>query len=214
MPLTDVVIRNTRLGPKIQRLWNEKSLYLEIAPARGTGIANPVQKSQKALAVEGKWWRLKYRINGVEKRLALGSYSTMSLQEARIARGDSRKLLHNGIDPGAERRKEKSARADRAANSFEQIGREWYARQSTVWTPAHASCIIRRFERDIFLWIGTRPVSEISAPELLAVLRRIESRGVRETTRRVLGDCGMVYRYAIASGRATTDPSIAFSESV
>ncbi len=208
MPLTDVAIRNARRGPKVQRLWDEKGLYLEISPAKGND-ANPAVKSKKALAMEGKWWRLKYRFNRVEKRLALGSYSTMSLQEARIARDDSRKLLHNGIDPGAEKRKEKSARADRAANSFEQITREWYVKQFTVWTPAHASRVIRRFERDIFPWIGSRPVSEISAPELLAVLRRIESRGVHETTRRALGDCGMVFSYAIASGRATMAPSSA-----
>lgn len=211
MPLTDVAIRNAQRGPKVQRLWDEKGLYLEISSAKRTGNAKPSKKSKKAQTEEGKWWRLKYRFNGLEKRLALGPYSTVSLQEARTARDENKKLLRTGIDPGVEKQKEKSARIDRAANSFEQIAREWYAKQSIVWTPAHASRVIRRFERDIFPWIGSRPVSEISAPELLSVLRRIESRGVRETTRRALGDCGMVFCYAIASGRATMDPSSALS---
>jgi len=206
MPLTDVAIRNARRGPKVQRLWDEKGLYLEISPARGTTSAVPEKKS---LAAEGKWWRLKYRFNGAEKRLALGLYSTMSLQEARIARDESRKLLRAGIDPGAEKRKEKSAKIDRAANTFEKVAREWFAKQSPTWVPAHAVRVIRRFERDIFPWIGAQAIAEISAPELLAVLRRIESRGAHETTRRALGDCGMVFAYAIATGRATVDPSSA-----
>lgn len=214
MPLTDVEIRNVRRGHKTQRLWDEKGLYLEVSPAREIAIANPELKPKKALLAEGKWWRLKYRFNGVEKRLALGPYSAMSLQEARVARDESRKLLRDGIDPSAAKRQEKSVRVDRAANSFELIAREWYAKQVTVWSPAHAKRVIQRFERDIFPWMGSRPVSEISAPELLAVLRRIESRGVRETVRRALGDCGMVFSYAIASGRATMDPSSALSSAL
>lgn len=209
MPLTDVEIRSARRGPKVQRLWDEKGLYLEIAPARETASAAPEKKSQKIISKTARWWRFKYRFGGAEKRLALGPYSAMSLQEARIARDESRKLLRAGIDPGAEKRKEKSAKIDRAANTFEKVAREWFAKQASVWVPAHAVRIIRRFERDIFPWMGSRPIAEISAPELLAVLRRIESRGVRETTRRALGDCGMVFSYAIASGRATVDPSSA-----
>ncbi len=187
--LTDTAIRKARVADKPTRMFDGGGLYLEVSP---TG---------------GKWWRLKYRFDGKEKRLSLGVYPDVSLTGARDRRDDARKLLANGIDPSEHRKTAKSVRADRAANSFEVVTREWFAKYSTNWAPIHADRIIRRFERDIFPWIGGRPTAEISAPELLAVVRRIESRGALETAHRALGACGQVFRYAVATGRAERDPS-------
>lgn len=189
MPLTDTTIRNAKPGDKPVKLFDERGLYLEISP---TG---------------GKWWRLKYRFDGKEKRLSLGVYPDVSLKEARNRRDTARKLLTDGIDPSENRKAQKSARADRAANSFEVVAREWFAKYSTTWAENHGNRIIRRFERDIFPWIGGRPIAEITAPELLTVVRRIESRGALETAHRALGNCGQVFRYAVATGRAERDPS-------
>lgn len=189
MPLTDTTIRNAKPGKKAIRLYDERGLYLEISPAGG------------------KWWRLKYRFDGKEKRISLGVYPDVSLKDARDRRDEARKLLANGIDPSENRKAAKSSRMERTANSFEVVAREWFAKYSQTWAKNHSYRIIRRFERDIFPWIGGRPIAEINAPELLAVVRRIENRGALETAHRSLASCGQVFRYAIATGRAERDPS-------
>ena len=134
-------------------------------------------------------------------------YPDVSLKDARDRRDAARRLLADGIDPSENRKAQKSARADRATNSFEVVAREWFAKYSATWAANHGDRIIRRLERDIFHWIGGRPIAEITAPELLTVVRRIESRGALETAHRALGNCGQVFRYAIATGRAERDPS-------
>ena len=154
----------------------------------------------------GKWWRLKYRFGGKEKRLSLGVYPEVSLKEARSRRDESRKLLATGVDPGVNRKAINSSRVDRAANSFEVVAREWYAKYSPGWAVSHSSRIGRVFERDIFPWIGARPIADLAAPEILAVLRRIESRGALETAHRALGNCSQVFRYGVATGRSQRDP--------
>jgi integrase len=189
MALTDTAIRNAKPGEKTLKLFDERGLYLEISPSGG------------------KWWRLKYRFDGKEKRLSLGVYPDVSLKDARGRRDTARKLLADGTDPSENRKAQKSARADRAANSFEVVAREWFAKYSASWAKDHGNRIIRRLERDIFPWMGGRPVTEIAAPELLAVVRRIEDRGALETAHRALGNCGQVFRYAVATGRAERDPS-------
>jgi integrase len=163
-------------------------LYLEVSPGGG------------------KWWRLKYRFDGKEKRLSLGTYPDVSLKSARARRDDARTLLADGVDPGEQRKAMKAARGDRAANSFEVVGREWFGKYSPNWAPSHADKIIERLERDIFPWIGGRPIAEIKAPELLACLRRIEGRGALETAHRALQNCGQIFRYSVATGRAERDP--------
>jgi integrase len=130
----------------------------------------------------------------------------VSLKDARDRRDASRKLLADGIDPSENRKAIKSARADRAANSFEMVAREWFVKYSASWAASHGDRIIRRFERDIFPWIGGRPIAEVTAPEPLALVRRIENRGALETAHRALGNCGQVFRYAVATGRALRDP--------
>jgi len=189
MPLSDTQIRKAKPAEKTQRLFDGSGLYLEISPKGG------------------KWWRLKYRFGGKEKRLSLGVYPDVSLKDARERRDDSRKLLANSIDPGENRKAKKAAKVERATNSFEVIAREWYAKHSPNWSASHGDRIIRRLERDIFPWIGGKPIADITAPQLLEVIRRIEQRGALETAHRALGNCGQVFRYAVATGRAERDPS-------
>ncbi|TAK90270.1 MAG: DUF4102 domain-containing protein [Burkholderiaceae bacterium] len=187
MPLTDTAVRNSKPGDKPVKLYDEKGLFLLVAPAGG------------------KWWRMKYRFDGKEKLLSLGTYPDTSLKEAREKRDTARKHLSNGTDPGENRKAQKLARADLAANSFEVVAREWFAKFEPKWTAGHSSKIIARLERDLFPWIGAKPIAELKAPELLACLRRVENRGAVETAHRALQNCGQVMRYAIATGRAERD---------
>ena len=189
MPLTDVGVRSAKPGAKPVKLFDERGLFIIVTP---TG---------------GKWWRLKYRFDNKEKLLSLGVYPDVGLKDARERRDAARKLLADGVDPGVNRKAVKAARQDRATNSFELVAREWYEKFSPNWVEAHGSRIIRRLERDIFPYLGGRPVAELTASELLAAVRRIEHRGALETAHRALGNCGQVFRYAIATGRAVRDPS-------
>lgn len=189
MPLTDTATRNAKPGTKARKLADEKGLFLLVTPSGG------------------KWWRFKYRFDGKEKLLSLGVYPDVSLKDARDRRDEARRLLADGIDPGMNRKAQKAARVERGANSFEVVAREWYAKHSAAWVDNHGNRILRRFERDIFPWIGGRPIAEVTAPELLAAIRRIENRGALETAHRALGNCGQVFRYAVATGRAKRDPA-------
>ncbi|MGO8718393.1 MAG: tyrosine-type recombinase/integrase [Acidobacteriaceae bacterium] len=159
MPLTNTAIRNTKPSNKPIRLFDERGLYLEVSP---TG---------------GKWWRLKFGFDGKEKRLSLGVYPDVPLKDARDRGETARKLLADGIDPSENRKAQKLAHADSAANSFEVVAREWFSKYSPVWGKNHGDRIIRRFERDIFPWIGAQPTADLSAPDILTVARRIENRG-------------------------------------
>lgn len=187
MPLTDTALRNAKPKEKPYSLADGRGLSLLVQP---TG---------------GKWWRLRYRCDGKAKMLSLGVFPDVGLKDARIRRDDARKLLADGIDPGEHRKATKASKSDRAADSFEVVAREWCAKYSPNWADEHGDRILRRFERDIFPWIGGRPIAEIKAPELLAALRRIENRGALETAHRALANCGQVFRYAIATGRADRD---------
>ena len=189
MPLTDTAIRKAKPTDKTQRLFDGGGLYLEITPAGG------------------RRWRQKYRFNGKEKLLAHGTYPEVSLAGARERREAARKLLADGTDPGEQKKAEKIAGIERAANNFESVAREWFGKFSANWAASHAGKIMGRMENDLFPWLGNRPVAEITAPELLRCLRRIESRGALETAHRVLQNAGQVMRYAIATGRADRDPS-------
>lgn len=189
MPITDTAARNAKPASKPRKLSDGKGLYLEVAPSGG------------------KWWRLKYRYGGREKRISLGTYPEVSLAKARERRDEARRLIADGIDPSAHRRTLKAEQRERAANSFEAVAREWHTKNASSWTPEHAERILRRLEANIFPWLGARPVAEVSAPELLAAVRRIESRGAIDTAHRALQNCGQVFRYAVATGRAERDPS-------
>jgi integrase len=187
MPLTDTAIRRVKPQARAVKLFDGGGLYLEVNPAGG------------------KWWRWKYRFGGKEKRLSLGVYADVTLKAAREKRDAARQQLAAGIDPGQARRAEKIAQA--GAESFEAIAREWHAKFSPGWVASHGDRILKRLEKDLFPWIGKRPIAEIKAPELLGVLRRIESRGALETAHRAMQNCGQVFRYAVATGRAERDPT-------
>jgi integrase len=189
MPLNDVACKQAKPKEKAYRLADSKGLYLEVAPSGG------------------KWWRLKYRINGKEKRISLGVYPEVGLKDARDKCDAARKQLADSIDPSVQRKAVKLAGSEKSANSFEVVAREWFGKFSKAWAASHADKIIRRLERDVFPWIGGRPIAEVTAPELLAVLRRIENRGALETAHRAKQNCGQIFRYAIATGRAERDAS-------
>src|SRR5574341_1146136 len=162
--LTNVQIQKATPGEKPIRLFDGGGLYLEISP---TG---------------GKLWRFKYRFDAKEKRLALGKYPEISLANARKRREAARELIANGVDPSEDRKGKRAERAARLENNFEAVAREWFEKNAPNWAPTHADKIIKRLENDVFPWLGRRPIADITAPEVLKVLRRIEERGaiVRE----------------------------------
>ncbi len=187
--LTKLLIENAKPSAKPRRLSDGRGMYLEIAPAGG------------------KWWRFKYRMAGKERRISLGVYPDVGLAEARERREQARKHVAAGLDPGQQRRAEKVALIERTENTFAAVAQEWFGLFSPKWVETHASKVLGRLENDLVPWLGARPIRDITAPEVLSVLRRIASRGADETARRALQDCGRVFRYAIATGRADRDPT-------
>lgn len=189
MPLSDLALKKANPADKPYKLTDEKGLYILIQP---TG---------------GKLWRMNYRFDGKQKTLALGAYPDLSLSKAREKRDTARKQLAEGIDPAAAKQADKQARKIATASSFEAVAREWHSGRTPNWAKSHADKIILRLENDVFPWLGKKPISEITTPDLLATIRRIESRGALETAHRALQNCGQVFRYAVATGRAIRDPS-------
>jgi integrase len=187
--LSDAAARKAKPEAKAYKMADGGGMYLEVMPSGS------------------KYWRLKYRFGGKEKRLAFGVYPDVSLAQARERRGDARKLLANDIDPGIVKQAQKASKLELAENSFEVIAREWFVRHAPNWKENHSSKIIARLEKDVFPWIGARPIAEIAAPALLATMRRIEARGALETAHRALACCGQVFRYAVSTGRAERDPT-------
>lgn len=187
--LTDAQCRNASCPPDVRRrrLTDSGGLYLEVSPAGS------------------KRWFWKYVLGPVEKRLALGSYPTVSLANARLDRDRARQVKDGGQDPAAARKMAKLVQATARDDTFEAVVLEWYERQVPQWSPAHADRIIRRFRRDLFPHLGKLALADIKATELLAVLRKIEARGAVETADRALMDCGQVWRYGVATGRVERD---------
>ena len=189
MPLSDPACKKVQPGEKPVKLADGGGLYLLVTPAGG------------------KLWRLDYRSSGKRKTLAVGKYPDVSLACARERREEARKRLADGIDPGELKKATKTQQRVRAANSFEAVAREWYAKHAPGWAASHSSKILRRLERDVFPWIGGKPIADLTGPDVLAVVRRIHSRGVLETAHRALQNCGQVFRYAVQDGRAVRDPT-------
>jgi integrase len=189
MSLNDLIIKNKKPTDKPYKLPDERGLFLLIHP-NGS-----------------KYWRFRYSFAGKEKLLALGVYPDVSLAEARDRREQARRQITNGVDPGILKQTSKRAAHIAQENSFEAVAREWYAKHSQRWAPSHGNKIIRRLERDVFPWLGSRPISEITPPQLLQILRRIEDRGALETAHRAHQNCSQVFRYAVATGRAERDPT-------
>lgn len=193
MALTDIKVKKAKGGitpdgretSKRYKMGDSRGLYLEVSPNGG------------------KWWRLKYRFDGKEKRLSLGVYPDISLKDARERREELRRQIANGIDPAIVRKEEKEIAADK--NCFETVAREWHSKFSANWTEGHTNRTLIRIENDVFPWLGKRNINEITSPDLLVVLRRVEDRGALETAHRINQICGQIFRYAIATGRAERD---------
>lgn len=188
VPLSDVQVRTAKPKDKEYKLSDGQGLYLLVTP---TG---------------GKLWRMKYSYTGKEKTLAFGAYPAVALSDARQRRENAKKLLANGVDPGEVKKAQQAARAEAAANSFEVVSREWHGKQRQ-WSDSHRDRVLQALERDVFPWIGSRPVSEVKPTELLAVLRRVEDRGALDTAHRIRTYCSQVFRYAIATARAERNPA-------
>jgi integrase len=190
--LTDREIRKTQPKGSDSKLFDGSGLFLLI---RSTGH---------------RGWRFKYRVNGHEKLLSFGPYPTVSLAKARLKLRRAKALLLDGIDPSLKRKAEKYAGAD----SFEAVAREWYGSHECRWADSYSDHIIRRFERDIFPWLGKRPIKKISPAAILTCLKRIEARGNRETAHRVYQNICWVFRHAAITGRLIHDPSASLKGSL
>ena len=189
MSLTDTAAKNAKPKEKPYKLTDEKGMYLEVMP---TG---------------SRYWRLKFRYLGKEKRLALGVYPDVSLKQARDKRDEARKQIAAGNDPGQLKKVAKRAKRIATANSFEAVTREWLENIRAKWTPDHYDYTLRRFEAYVFPEIGSLPVTEVDAPTLLAMARKIEAQGTIETAHKVTRACGQVFRYAIAAGKCLSNPA-------
>lgn len=212
MPLTDRAVSNAKPCEKPSKNKDGKTVYVTVEGpyklADGGGMYLEVMPNGS------KYWRLKYRFAGKEKRLALGVYcgnapKKMSLADARKERDKAKNFLKDGKDPSEEMSKKalKAANMASAENSFESVAREWYGKRAHIWVPSHAADVKRRLEINIFPDLGRVPIAEIGAPGLLATIRKIEGRGAYDLAHRVLAVCGQVFRYGIATGRCTRDIS-------
>lgn len=189
MALTDTKLRNLRCRPTLYRVADTGGLCIEVTPAGS------------------KLWRYRYRWQGKASMLPLGDYPTVTLAAARRARDDARTLLNAGTNPAEARRAEKRARLLSAENTFAAVAREWLAKQSSKWTPHHAADVLRSLEQEAFPAFGSRPVSELEPPEVLACLKRIEARGALEIAHRTAQRITAVCRYAVQTGRAKHNPA-------
>lgn len=153
----------------------------------------------------GQYWRLDYELNGTRNTHALGTYPEISLAEARDLRDEAKSLIAKGIAPSEHNKAKKTARANSAANSFEVIAREWWQSHMANMAPSHKDKVLRRFEVHLFPWLGKRPIADLTAPEILMAIKRIEKLGILETAHRALQSCGQVFRYAVQTGRARYD---------
>jgi integrase len=189
MALTDSHVRNAKPKAQAYKLGDGRGMYLLVRPDGA------------------RYWRLDYRFAGKRRTLALGVYPTVTLSVARARREDAHTLLAQGTDPSAAKKAKRRSALRGNETTFEVIGREWIHNQSKRLAPRYCAQILARLEGDVFPQIGSRPIAEIDAPELLDVMRKVEQRGVLETARRLRQSCGQIFRYAIVTGRAKYDPS-------
>jgi integrase len=193
MPLTEMKIKKAKATDKQYKMTDGGGLYLLIHPNGG------------------RYWRLKYRIDGKEKMLSIGVYPDVSLSEARERREQARKLLANGADPSAVKQEAKQAsnRALQVAseNSFATLATEYHKVKSPMWTPGHAKQWMGNLEKYALPVIGNRPITDIEPMELVGIMRTVEENGTFETRDRLLQSIGAVFKYAIATGRAKYNPA-------
>lgn len=187
--LSAMEVEKAKPGSEQRKLYDGKGLLLIVTPAGG------------------KWWRFKYTFNGKGKTISFGTYPEISLAQARERRQEARKLLALGVDPSVNRKAVKSAKEELMANSFEVIAREWHIKQvdDSAWTADHAATIMNRLEKDLFPWIGAKPITEVTAKDIRVILDRVKGRGVVETARRCRTIASQVFTYAISMDKATYD---------
>jgi len=186
--LTDAKVRNAKPRSKPYKIADSEGLFLLIMPSGS------------------KYWRLRYFFAGREKLLALGVFPHIELADARDRRAQARKMLAAGQDPGEAKKQAKRLATFKTANSFEVVAREWFEKRRNGWAPSSADTMLDRLERHILPTLGRRPIADITAPEILAMLRIVEGRGTLHTARRVMQLCGQIFMYAIATGRADRNP--------
>ena len=189
MPLSDAKCRNAKPSPRASKIFDGGGLYLYLTPAGG------------------KLWRLAFRYDGKQKSLSLGSYPTVGLKEARQAREEAKQLLAEGIDPAKIKQTQKAAQRRGTQHDFELVARQWFEDRRPGWTAGYSDRLLRRLEADIFPSIGRIAIATIEPPELLSAIRQIERRGAVELARRLLQVSGQIFRYGVANGLVTRDPS-------
>lgn len=189
MPLTDTAIRTAKPGPKIQKLYDGNGLFLQVMPSGQ------------------KYWRLKYYFAKKEKLLALGVYPDVSLAVARRKRDDARSKLAEGIDPSEAKKMEKRESKLNADNTFKAIALAWLEKRKAVVEIGQYQKTLARMNNDVFPWLGTRPIKEITPPEILSILERVDNRGARYTAHRLRSEISRVFRFAIKQGTVDSDPA-------
>ena len=190
MSLTDAAVRNAKPRNKPYKLSDGGGLFLWVQPSGG------------------KWWRYKYRFVGKEKSLALGSYPDVSLAEARERHALARKVVSSGNDPGEVKKEAKRLAILKHVNTFEAISREWCEGRRHKWVTSYGEAMLTRLENHVFPKMGDRPISDITAPELLSILRVVEQTGALDLAQRLLQASGQIFRYAIATGRTQRNPAV------
>jgi len=188
-PLSPVQVRNAKSREKSYKLFDGGGLYLEVTP------------------IGSKLWRMKIRVDGRERLLSFGKYPDISLEQARARRDEARKQKAVGLDPAEERKRQKREKAEKNANTFEKIARDWHANRIETWQPNTAKDLLHRLEKDVFPEIGNLPVSAITHKQLIDTLRKIERRGAHEIAKRLKANCARIFSYAIQHG--LTDRNIA-----
>ena len=187
MPLTANEVKHLKAEPKTKRYYDKEGLYLEVTP-KGR-----------------KYWRVKYRFQRKEKRLSCGVYPEVTLKEARQRCQSCKKLLGKGVDPAKESRVRRETAGQVADDTFQFVALEWHEKNKHTWTAKHTERILTRLENNIFPWLGKQSMDSITAPELLKCLRRIEARGALDTAHRTRSEVGRIFRYGIATGKASRD---------
>lgn len=185
--LTNIRCKNAKSNEKTYKLSDERGLYLEVMP-NGR-----------------KYWRMKYRFAGKEKRAAFGVYPEVSLAEAREKRDIARKMIRDGVDPTQSKRDKRKQDKINNENTFELIAREWLESRRAGWTDKHYKEVLKRLEANIFPALGSKALNKITAPELLGVLREIENRDALDLSHRLLQVCGQIFRYAISTCKTDRD---------
>jgi integrase len=189
MPLTDLAVRRAQPAEKPVRLFDGGGLYLEVVPGGG------------------KWWRLKYRYDGKEKRLSLGTFPATSLSAARDAREKARKQLVAGTDPSVDRKAAKESKRVAALQTLEHVARAWLEHRATAWTPGTRAMIAASLDNNVFPKLGKTPISAVQPRDIREIVQAIESRGASETAGRVFQRLRAIYRYAVAHELTEIDPT-------